>query len=303
MLQSPLRLEWDLPEKEEDVLSIGKKIISSGIFQLAVRGKFFDKQKSIFSLLSEAKAKNIKVFLFLEDSYPDFLMEPEIRDVVACFVFKSPCIPLLQRGKEKEGDSKKKKAVSVFVTKNNFEDIPDLIDKAIAKSIGRFIVNNFNCWKCKKEDIAFPIEKQRLEKFKKEISLKIKFWEKNIELVIRDFFISSIFYPEREAGVITNGVYNGCQAGSSVAYVRQDGKVYGCSSIDIELGDIKTESLRDIWKNKACVLRKQVSLLPSKCVSCPLVSWCQGGCRGRSYFYDGNFEGPDPMCLISVVSR
>lgn len=263
MLSAPLRLEWDLPEKEEDVLSIGKKIISSGIFQLTVRGNFSDKQKSISSLLSEAKAKNVKVFL----------------------------------------DGCEEKAVSVSVTKNNFEDIPNLIDKAINKSVEKFIINNFNCWKCKKEDIVFPIEKQRLEKFKKEVSLKIKFWEKNIELVIRDFFISSIFYPEREAGVITNGVYNGCQAGSAVTYIRQDGKVYGCSSIDIELGDIKTESLTEIWKNKAGILRKQVSLLPKKCLSCPLVRWCQGGCRGRSYFYNGNFERPDPMCLKSVVSR
>ena len=61
MLKTPLRLEWDLPEKEEDILSVGKKIISGGIFQLAVRGVFEDKEKNIIFLLSEAKARGIKV--------------------------------------------------------------------------------------------------------------------------------------------------------------------------------------------------------------------------------------------------
>lgn len=195
---------------------------------------------------------------------------------------------------ENKGD-----VLSVSVTKDNFDDIPDLIDRAIDKSAKRFVVNNFNCWKCKKEDVVFSIEKKRLDRFKEKVSKKIKFWEKNIELVIRDFFISSIFYPERQAlqvGAAANGVYNGCQAGAAVGYIRQDGKVYGCSSIDIELGNIKTESLEEIWKNKADVLRKQVSSLPKECVKCELVGWCHGGCRGRSYFYYGNFDNPDPMC-------
>lgn len=224
MRHSPIRLEWDLPEDKEDVLSIREKIASSGILQLFTGGE------------------------------------------------KDNC---------------------VSVTKDNFDDIPDLIDKAISKSAKKFVINNFNCWRCRKEDVVFPIEKKRLERFKEKVSKKIKFWEKNIELVIRDFFISSIFYP---VGAVSNGMYNGCQAGAAVAYIRQDGKVYGCSSIDIELGNIKTESLVEIWKNKAGILRKQVSLLPEKCVKCKLVGWCQGGCRGRSYFYYGNFDNPDPMC-------
>ncbi|MDD5772711.1 MAG: SPASM domain-containing protein [bacterium] len=300
MLRTPLRLEWDLPEREEDILSVGKKIISSGIFQLAIRGAFEDKEKSITFILSEAKAKGIKVFLFLESKYPAFLEKPEIQDLVECFVFGPEILEGDFNEQKLPVALKKKRAVSAFVTKNNFEDITSIIDRAVDRSFGRFIVNNFNSWKCVKDSIVFTIEKQRLDKFKKIISQKIKYWEKNIELVIRDFFISSVFYPERDTAVITSGVYNGCQAGSAVAYVRQDGKVYGCSSIDIELGDLKNETLKEIWKNKAPILQKQVSFLPQKCISCALVSWCQGGCRGRSYFYDGNFNRPDLMCLKEV---
>ncbi|MEW6088763.1 MAG: SPASM domain-containing protein [bacterium] len=303
MLQVPLRLEWDLPEREEDIIFSGKKIISSGIFQLAVRGEFEGKEKSTGFILSEAKSRGVKVFLFLEGECPAFLLEPGTQALVECFVFGPEILTGGFNGQKPPAVSKEKKAASVFVTKSNFEDIIYMIDNAVDMSFGRFIINNFNSWKCEKDNIVFKVEKERLENFRNITAIKIKYWEKNIELVIRDFFISSIFYPERDTSAPAKGVYNGCQAGSAVAYVRRDGRVYGCSSIDVELGDLNKESFREIWKNKAENLRNQVSMLPEECIPCRLVNWCQGGCRGRSYFYEGNFKSPDPMCLKRVTKN
>jgi radical SAM protein with 4Fe4S-binding SPASM domain len=72
-----------------------------------------------------------------------------------------------------------------------------------------------------------------------------------------------------------------CEAARFSAFVSEDMKMYPCSfMVDKEwCGDLRKNSLVDIWKSNEYFLKFRDNLLPLRCEGCGFSDVCRGGCR------------------------
>lgn len=72
-----------------------------------------------------------------------------------------------------------------------------------------------------------------------------------------------------------------CEAARFSAFISEDMKMYPCSfMIDKGLcGDLRKESMLDIWQNNESFQQFRIDALPAGCNSCKHAGICKGGCR------------------------
>ncbi len=93
----------------------------------------------------------------------------------------------------------------------------------------------------------------------------------------------------------------GCHAGMSYFSLRPNGDVYPCTFLPITVGNIRKQSLHDIWYNSPILNQlRDRSNLKGKCGSCEYRAEC-GGCRGRAYTCTGDYFESDPSCLKDLM--
>lgn len=104
-------------------------------------------------------------------------------------------------------------------------------------------------------------------------------------------------YPE----IIKETFLTNCKAGTLYAFIDYNGNVYPCERLlSYRMGNIKEQSLKEIWKNKNLVdnIRMTKSQSTGKCSQCENFFRCNGGCRAVS-FYSGNGKKiSDPVCEL-----
>jgi radical SAM protein with 4Fe4S-binding SPASM domain len=95
----------------------------------------------------------------------------------------------------------------------------------------------------------------------------------------------------------------GCHAGNTYFSLRSNGDVYPCTFLPIKVGNIREQSLTEIWRN-APVLNalRQRQTLKGACGSCEYRESC-GGCRGRAYACTGDYLKTDPVCLRDFMRQ
>ncbi len=78
------------------------------------------------------------------------------------------------------------------------------------------------------------------------------------------------------------------------------GDVLLCDVLDIKVGNILLDGGVEGWRK---LYGERVSRglmdwrnLEGKCLTCPVKSFCLGGCRARAYLTTGSFFKPDPLC-------
>jgi radical SAM protein with 4Fe4S-binding SPASM domain len=93
----------------------------------------------------------------------------------------------------------------------------------------------------------------------------------------------------------------GCHAGVLYFSLRPNGDVYPCTFLPVKVGNIREQSLADIWRNSKVLneLRER-SMLKGKCGECEYRETC-GGCRGRAYACSGDYLETDPVCLRDLL--
>ncbi|MDW7771781.1 MAG: radical SAM protein [Desulfobulbaceae bacterium] len=104
-----------------------------------------------------------------------------------------------------------------------------------------------------------------------------------------------------DGGMIAVG---GCAAGVSGLTILPDGTIVPCRRMPVPLGNIREDSLREIWVNSEILaqLRDRDSY-QGKCGSCRRWAHCRG-CRAIAYAAAGiggaaDFLADDPQCFIS----
>lgn len=88
----------------------------------------------------------------------------------------------------------------------------------------------------------------------------------------------------------------GCAAGMSNGYltILPNGDVIPCMLLHIKLGNVREESITQIWNNSQILLKlRDRSLLEGECGRCDYRDRCVG-CRGRAYEETGNMLATDP---------
>ena len=69
-----------------------------------------------------------------------------------------------------------------------------------------------------------------------------------------------------------------CQAGLSIASVRIDGAISGCTSIrsHYDQGNIYTDDFIDVWENRFASFRDHSQFRTEQCTDCKWWKWCRG---------------------------
>lgn len=72
-----------------------------------------------------------------------------------------------------------------------------------------------------------------------------------------------------------------CEAARFSVFINEDMKMYPCSFMVDKgyCGDLRKESLRDIWQKNEHFVRFRENALPARCESCDISGVCNGGCR------------------------
>jgi radical SAM protein with 4Fe4S-binding SPASM domain len=95
----------------------------------------------------------------------------------------------------------------------------------------------------------------------------------------------------------------GCHAGTFYFSLRPNGDIYPCTFLPITVGNIRKQSLSDIWYNSPILqqLRNRANL-KGECGNCQYRENC-GGCRGRAYACTGDYLETDPVCLRELLEK
>ncbi|NIR87156.1 SPASM domain-containing protein, partial [Candidatus Bathyarchaeota archaeon] len=92
----------------------------------------------------------------------------------------------------------------------------------------------------------------------------------------------------------------GCGAGRLYCAVQPNGLVTPCVFIPIVIGDLRKQSLNEIWRHSPVLddLRDR-GKLKGRCGRCQYRHVC-GGCRARAYAYYQDYLTPDPGCIREI---
>ncbi|MDO8841548.1 radical SAM/SPASM domain-containing protein [Methanocalculus sp.] len=108
-----------------------------------------------------------------------------------------------------------------------------------------------------------------------------------------------------EAEELIASLHGGCSAGTKVANIDPRGNVYPCQfarSDELLVGNIREQPFRDIWDtddNQVLTLfRRKPPLLTGRCGECNHKALCGGGCRIRALRICGDIHAEDPFCFL-----
>ncbi|MHB8843730.1 MAG: radical SAM protein [Nitrospirota bacterium] len=124
----------------------------------------------------------------------------------------------------------------------------------------------------------------------------------SLKIVTGDPVASQFRSPEEKdaAGTFPSG---GCAAGVSGLTILPDGTVTPCRRLPVPLGNVRTDSLREIWSTSAVLTSlRDRSRYEGKCGSCSRWSACRG-CRAIAYEFarahgSTNYLAEDPQCFL-----
>ena len=94
----------------------------------------------------------------------------------------------------------------------------------------------------------------------------------------------------------------GCAAGMPMGYVmvKCNGEVNPCMLLQVDLGNIREQSIMSIWEKSPILAElRQRELLKGECGDCQHNLSCSG-CRGRAYEETGDMMATDPGCWSSA---
>jgi radical SAM protein with 4Fe4S-binding SPASM domain len=98
----------------------------------------------------------------------------------------------------------------------------------------------------------------------------------------------------------------GCAAGMPMGYVMviSNGDVNPCMLLQVNLGNIREQSITSIWEDSPELIKlRNRDLLKGECGVCNYKLTCSG-CRGRAYEETGDMMATDPGCwMVSEISR
>jgi radical SAM protein with 4Fe4S-binding SPASM domain len=207
-------------------------------------------------------------------------------------------------------DAGLKTGLRVTLTRDNWQDIPDLLELALAEEIPRFclyhLVPTGRGAAIAERDVT-PEQRRSVIRFLAEAAVELK--NRKIEILTTDSPMDGAYLlellkddPRREEvrRLLTNA--GGCSTGVKVANINHRGDVHPCHFMpQVVVGNVRERSFRDIWidhpSEELLTLRKMRSCLKGKCGKCDYLDLC-GGCRQKAYYYCKDLMGEDPTCII-----
>jgi len=113
-------------------------------------------------------------------------------------------------------------------------------------------------------------------------------------------FLKTKISSERALQFLTSGgMPYKCKAGVSLLTLMPHGAVYPCRRLPIEIGNINTENILQIFDNQHKIKDlHDLEQLDESCRACFYKSTCAGGLRCLAYAKLGNYVKKDPDCSL-----
>jgi radical SAM protein with 4Fe4S-binding SPASM domain len=205
--------------------------------------------------------------------------------------------------------------VRFTVTQDNVDDLPGVLQRAVAEEVDRFclyhLVYSGRGSELAERDLSVG-QRRRLIEWLVEETEKLHRREKRIEILTTDNHADGVLIHRRIAGRDPDRasevlellrMHGGCSAGKKFANVDAAGEVHACQFWGHEsLGNVRERPFSEIWSDKRhpilTQLRRSQELLTGRCGSCSYKAYC-GGCRIRAEAAHGDRWGPDPACYLT----
>ncbi len=138
------------------------------------------------------------------------------------------------------------------------------------------------------------------------ITLLYKNFEKNNLNYEKEFYHGDLYYrlinrlkeimgePKGESKAETHGTRDG----RGIIFISHDGYVYPSGFLPYPAGNVRKQSIVDIYRNSQLFKKLRSSDLKGKCGLCEFKNIC-GGSRARAFAYTGDPFAEDPACLYN----
>ena len=93
-----------------------------------------------------------------------------------------------------------------------------------------------------------------------------------------------------------------CSAGDSLLALLADGSVMPCRRLPIKVGDIRSGSLSEIYRDSPVLRELRSQPVPGECRGCRYAEACHGGARCAAFAKTGRFDAKDPDCEALLVN-
>ncbi|ALU11537.1 heme biosynthesis protein [Ignicoccus islandicus DSM 13165] len=282
---------------------IVEELSSRGIYvAVATNGWLFSEKK----YLAKAKEKGVRYVEVSVDS-ADPRKHDDFRGVPGSW---KKAVQALRNAVE----LKVNHAMAVTITRNNLDEVDDILNLAEELGIWRVVFFNFVPVGRGKEIIDLDLTPEEREGFMRKIAKEMVRRKLEIYTTAPQYSrvtmeVLGITTPTHFSAPINSG-YNklvsalaefigGCGAGRIYAALEPNGDVTPCVFLPIVVGNVRRKSFREIWETSDLFLKlRDRSNLAENCKSCPYREVC-GGCRARAYAYFNDPLGPDPGCIIN----
>lgn len=182
------------------------------------------------------------------------------------------------------------------IHEHNVHELSSVIE--FARSSGARVLNVFFLICTGRGETVSDISSSRYEQVLKEL---IEAQTKITDLIIRPrcapHFKRVAFQlaPDSPLNRISGQEGDGCIAGTHYCRITPTGAVTACPYIPDEAGNIRRQSIAQIWKASSEFLRLRAPVLGGKCGVCEYRRLC-GGCRARAVANGGGLLDADPWC-------
>lgn len=214
------------------------------------------------------------------------------------------------QGMRNARDAGLKTGLRITLTRDNWQDVPALLNLALDEGIPRFclyhLVPTGRGAGIAERDVT-PEQRRSVIRLLAEAAVELK--DRNIEILTTDSPMDGAYLLELLKGdprqeqvrkLLTNA--GGCSTGVKVANINHKGDVHPCHFMPhVVVGNVRERSFRDIWIDnpsaELSALREIKSNLKGACGKCDYLDLC-GGCRQKAFYYHGDLLAEDPTCIL-----
>ncbi len=213
-------------------------------------------------------------------------------------------------GVRKARDAGIRTGFRITVTRDNYRELPDLLELALRERVERFCVYHLVPTGRGAGIMAKDLDRSQREwvlSFLYEKAIELR--DRNIEILTTDSPMDGVYILERlkreqperyEAARRMLALGSGCTIGSKVANISHRGDVTPCHfAPEIVLGNVRRNTFSEIWNAPGSPLVQGLRAMPAgltgKCGRCDYNDLCRG-CRKRALFGSGDWMGEDPAC-------
>ncbi|MBS7631303.1 radical SAM protein [Candidatus Bathyarchaeota archaeon] len=204
--------------------------------------------------------------------------------------------------------------IATVSTRKNLYEIPEIVKLANGLGVGRLIVFNFIPTGRGEEIVDIDLSPEQRENLLKYLYKELSSGSMEALSTAPQYARVCLQQSLAEGRDITAPTHfaamnlpsrtrqlaeflGGCGAGRLYCAIQPNGLVTPCVFMPIVIGDLRRQSLREIWSTSK-VLRdlSDREALKGRCGRC-LYKYICGGCRARAYAYYGDYLAPDLGCI------